>query len=75
MPLLCQVPEMIAAVIDIGVTPPKKTSTQRFKPIVELQRWFGLSSNRSAGECSLVTLLGASGFKVSRWLVNKLMKE
>jgi len=35
---------------------------------------FGLS-NGSAGERTLVTLLGTSDFKVSRWLVNKLMKQ
>lgn len=32
-------------------------------------------SNDSAGERTLVTLLALSGFKVSRWLVNKLMKQ
>ena len=40
----------------------------------ELKRWFGIS-NGSAGERTLVTLLALSGFKVSRWLVNKLMKQ
>ena len=32
-------------------------------------------SNGSAGERTLVTLLALSGFKVSRWLVSKLMKQ
>ena len=53
---------------------PKKTPPERLKLIAELKRWFGLS-NGSAGERTLVTLLGTSGFKVSRWLVNKLMKQ
>ena len=39
-----------------------------------MKRWFGLSHG-SAGERSLVTLLATSGYKVSRWLVNKLMKQ
>jgi putative transposase len=47
---------------------------QRLKLIAELKRWFGLS-NGSAGERTLVSLLATSGFKVSRWLVNKLMKQ
>jgi len=42
--------------------------------ISELKRWFGIS-NGSAGERTLVTLLALSGFKVSRWLVNKLMRQ
>ena len=42
--------------------------------IAELKRWFGLS-NGSAGERNLVTLLATSGYKASRWLVNKLMKQ
>lgn len=46
---------------------------QRLRLIAELKRWFGLS-NGSAGERTLVSLLATSGFKVSRWLVNKLMK-
>ena len=53
---------------------PKKTPLQRLRLIAELKRWFGLS-NGSAGERTLVTLLGNSGFEVSRWLVNKLMKQ
>ena len=39
-----------------------------------MKRWFGLSHG-SAGERSLVTMLATSGYKVSRWLVNKLMKQ
>lgn len=42
--------------------------------IAELKRWFGLS-NGSAGERTLVSLLATSGYKLSRWLVNKLMKQ
>ena len=53
---------------------PKQQSAPRIRLVAELKRWFGLS-NGSAGERTLVTLLGNSGFKVSRWLVNKLMKE
>jgi putative transposase len=47
---------------------------ERVKLIAELKRWFGLS-NGSAGERTLVTFLAQSGYKVSRWLVNKLMKQ
>lgn len=39
-----------------------------------MKRWFAIS-NGSAGERSLVKLLASSGHKVSRWLVNKLMKQ
>ena len=53
---------------------PQKTSPSRIKLIAELKRWFGLS-NGSAGERTLVGLLAISGFKVSRCLVNKLMKQ
>lgn len=42
--------------------------------IAELKRWFALS-NGSAGQRSLVSLLATSGFKLSRWLVDKLMKQ
>jgi len=39
-----------------------------------MKRWFGLS-HRSAGQRTLVQLLATSGFKVSGWLVSKLMKQ
>jgi putative transposase len=42
--------------------------------IAQLKRWFGLSHG-SAGQRTLVQLLKSSGFKVSRWLVRKLMKQ
>ena len=42
--------------------------------IAELKRWFGLSHG-SAGERTLVSLLATTGYKASRWLVNKLMKH
>ena len=53
---------------------PKQTPPQRLRLIAELKRWFGLS-NGSAGERTLASLLATSGFKISRWLVNKLMKQ
>ncbi len=46
---------------------------QRLALIAELKRWFGISKG-SAGQRSLVKLLESSGYKVSRWLVAKLMK-
>jgi len=46
----------------------------RIKLVAELKRWFGLSQG-SAGQRTLVSLLATSGFKVSRWLVGKLMVE
>ena len=52
----------------------QKIEPQRLRLISELKRWFGVS-NGSAGERTLVTQLALSGFKVSRWLVNKLMKQ
>jgi putative transposase len=39
-----------------------------------MKRWFGISHG-SAGERTLVNLLATSDYKVSRWLVNKLMKQ
>jgi len=53
---------------------PPKTQPGRLKLIAEMKRWFGVSHG-SAGERSLVTMLATSGYKVSRWLVNKLMKQ
>lgn len=53
---------------------PTKIAPQRIRLISEMKRWFG-ASNGSAGERSLVKLLATSGFNVSRWLVNKLMKQ
>ncbi|WP_425514823.1 IS3 family transposase [Agarivorans aestuarii] len=53
---------------------PPTLQPQRVKLIAELKRWFGISHG-SAGERTLVSLLATSGFKVSRWLVNKLMKQ
>ena len=53
---------------------PQKVPVQRLKLIAELKRWFGLSLG-SAGQRTLVSLLATSDFKVSRWLVSKLMKQ
>jgi len=47
---------------------------QRLKLIAELKRWFDLSLG-SAGQRTLVSLLATSDFKVSRWLVSKLMTQ
>ena len=52
----------------------KVMSPQRLRLISELERLFGLS-NQSAGQRSLVKLLGYAGFTVSRWLVRKLMRQ
>lgn len=48
--------------------------TQRIRLVAELKRWFFMS-NGSAGQRTLVSLLERSGYSVSRWLVNKLMKR
>jgi putative transposase len=56
------------------LTNPIKKSPLRIRMMAELKHWFRLS-NGSAGQRSLVTLLANSGFKVSRWLVGKLMKQ
>ncbi len=53
---------------------PTKIAPKRIRLISEMKRWFALS-NGSAGQRSLVKLLAISGFHVSRWLVNKLMKQ
>mgnify|MGYP002333546821 FL=1 len=53
---------------------PTKIVPKRIRLISEMKRWFALS-NGSAGQRSLVKLLAISGFHVSRWLVNKLMKQ
>jgi len=53
---------------------PIKMVPERIRLIAEMKRWFALS-NGSAVQRSLVTLLATSGFNVSRWLVNKLMKQ
>ncbi|MCE2596733.1 IS3 family transposase [Motilimonas cestriensis] len=47
---------------------------KRLKLISELKRWFGKSCG-SAGQRTLQVLLADSGFKASRWLIRKLMKE
>ena len=47
---------------------------ERLRLIAQLKRWFGISHG-SAGQRTLVQLLNDSGFKVSRWLVRKLMKQ
>ncbi|NOU52325.1 IS3 family transposase [Pseudoalteromonas sp. JBTF-M23] len=47
---------------------------ERLRLIAEMKRWFGLSHG-SAGQRTLVQLLAKSGFKASRWLVSKLMKQ
>ncbi|OPX54400.1 transposase [Oceanospirillum multiglobuliferum] len=52
----------------------KALAPDRISLTAELKRWF-VRSNGSAGERTLVQLLATSGFKVSRWLVNKLMKQ
>lgn len=52
----------------------KVISPQRLRLVAELKRLFGLS-NQSAGQRSLVNLLGHAGFNVSRWLVRKLMRQ
>lgn len=49
-------------------------SPERIRLIAAMKRWFGISHG-SAGQRSLVTMLAASDFKVSRWLVSKLMKQ
>ena len=49
-------------------------STERLRLLAELKRCFNLSGG-SAGQRTLVDLLAQSGFKASRWLVRKLMKQ
>lgn len=53
---------------------PTKIEPARIRLLSEMKRWFSLS-NGSAGQRSLKKLLAISGFNVSRWLVNKLMKQ
>lgn len=71
---MCRVLEVNRSSYRYWCDNPKKAPLQRLRLIAELKRWFGLS-NGSAGERTLVTLLGNSGFEVSRLLVNKLMKQ
>jgi len=49
-------------------------SPERTRLIGAMKRWFNISHG-SADQRSLVTMLAASGFKVSRWLIGKLMKQ
>ena len=53
---------------------PLKTPPERVRLIAEMKKWFGISHG-SAGGRTLVSLLATSGFKVSRWLISKLMKK
>ncbi|OHU84111.1 transposase [Pseudoalteromonas amylolytica] len=53
---------------------PHTIAPERLRLIAEMKRWFGLSHG-SAGQRTLVQLLAKSGFKASRWLVSKLMKQ
>lgn len=53
---------------------PVQVPPERLCLIAEMKRWFR-ESNGSAGARSLVRLLAISGFKVGRWLINKLMKQ
>ena len=71
---MCRVLEVNRSSYRYWCSRPDVVNPQRLKLIAELKRWFGLS-NGSAGERTLVSLLATSGFKVSRWLVNKLMKQ
>lgn len=53
---------------------PNQLDPQRLRLIAEMKHWFRLSHG-SAGQRTLVQLLEDSGFKVSRYLVSKLMKQ
>ncbi|CAA0098087.1 Uncharacterised protein [BD1-7 clade bacterium] len=71
---LCRVLDVNRSSYRYWVSHPKKMVPDRLKIVAELKRWFGVSLG-SAGSRSLVHLLGQSDFKVSRWLVRKLMKQ
>lgn len=74
MTRLCEVLDVNRSSYRYWLARPKQTPPQRIRLVAELKRWFGLSMG-SAGQRSLVNLLASSGFKVSRWLVAKLMKQ
>lgn len=71
---LCRVFDVNRSSYRYWVNRPSEIDPERLKLIAELKRWFRLS-NGSAGERTLATLLDQSGYKASRWLVNKLMKQ
>ena len=74
MSRLCRVLEVNRSSYRYWCDHPSTIKPERIKLVAELKRWFGLSLG-SAGQRTLVTLLATSGFKVSRWLVRKLMKQ
>lgn len=74
MSRLCRVLDVHRSSYKYWLNKPQTVQPERLKLIAELKRWFGLS-NGSAGERTLVSLLQTSGYKLSRWLVNKLMKQ
>ena len=74
MSRLCRVLEVNRSRYRYWCDHPPTIEPERIKLVAELKRWFSLSLG-SAGQRTLVTLLATSGFKVSRWLVRKLMKQ